>query len=111
MSDMATIKFENTDGMLLASISGEIDHHTSKNLRTAIDNALKEHSPDKLCIDLSGITFMDSSGLGLIMGRYRITENADIRFCVSGTPPRAMTMFKMAGLERIIDFEEKRKDE
>ena len=95
-------------GVLTASVSGEIDHHTSKDIRTCIDNALQEYSPDKLCIDLSGITFMDSSGLGLIMGRYRIAQSAGIVFSVEGIPSRAMKMFTMAGLERIIDLKEKK---
>ncbi|MDD6094823.1 MAG: STAS domain-containing protein [Clostridia bacterium] len=104
----AQLKTECNGGVLTAYVSGEIDHHTSKELRNKIDACLGELSPDKLTIDLSGVTFMDSSGLGLIMGRFRLTESAHINFSVKGVPPRAAQMFSMAGLERIIDFEQEK---
>lgn len=106
MKDNNNLNLNYNRGTLTASISGEIDHHSSKYLRSAIDSALNEHSPDKLILDISGVSFMDSSGLGLVMGRYRITDAAKIALTVKGAPERAMQMFRMSGLERIIKFEE-----
>ena len=93
------------NGKMTAFICGEIDHHSSKKIREEIDRALCRNSPDKLTLDLSGVTFMDSSGLGLILGRYKKTESAGISFSVTGASERASQMFSMVGLERLIKFE------
>ncbi|MBE6588145.1 MAG: STAS domain-containing protein [Ruminococcaceae bacterium] len=95
---------------LFAYISGEIDHHSAKSVRESIDTALVSYSPDVLIMDVSGITFMDSSGLGLVLGRYTKTSEAGIGFFVTGVGERIEKMFDMAGLYRIIDYKEQ-KDE
>lgn len=94
-------------GTLLAKIKGEIDHHTARGIRDAIDSTLCANSPDHLIIDLSQVTFMDSSGLGLVLGRYTKATEAGISFRVCGAGERIITMFDMAGLDRIIDYKEK----
>ena len=57
---------------LVAEICGDIDHHTAKYFRGEIDKAIRSHNPLTLILDYSQVTFMDSSGIGLVMGRYRI---------------------------------------
>ena len=57
---------------LAVTIGGEIDHHGAAPLRDGIDALIWEHRPKHLYIDMSGVEFMDSSGLGLIMGRYEL---------------------------------------
>lgn len=99
------VKTEFSEGVLSARISGEIDHHSSKKIREKIDASLADHSPDKLILDFSAVTFMDSSGLGLVMGRYRLTQAAGIDFKVKNIPERPRQMFSMAGIERIINIE------
>ena len=66
---------------------------------------------DKLVLDFSGVTFMDSSGLGLVMGRHRLTQAAGIDFEIQNIPPRPMQMFKMAGIERIIKINTGKEEE
>ena len=107
----ADTRTEFEKGILTAYVCGEIDHHSSCDIRNTIDTALKATSPDKLVMDLSGVTFMDSSGLGLVMGRYKLTRGAGIDFSLKGVPERPAQMFSMAGLERIIRFEEDNKNE
>ena len=53
-------------------LKGEIDHHTAREIREAADSLIQLNKPSVLRLDFSGVTFMDSSGIGLIMGRYRI---------------------------------------
>lgn len=101
----ADVKLESKDNILTAAISGEIDHHCAKNIRQEIDSVLISASPNKLIIDMGGVTFMDSSGLGLILGRYTKAEEACIQFSVKGASGRVRQMFDMAGLDRIITFE------
>ena len=109
--ESTNVKTEFSDGVMTAAVSGEIDHHTSKKIRESIDDCLAKHSPDKLVLDFSGVTFMDSSGLGLVMGRHRLTQAAGIAFEIQNIPPRPMQMFKMAGIERIIKINAGKEEE
>ena len=60
-------KLNMTDDTLTAELDGEIDHHTAKNFREQIDLEIDTQTPKTLILDFSDITFMDSSGIGLIM--------------------------------------------
>ncbi len=57
---------------MTAYLSGEIDHHCAKNTRELIDSLIQQKKPKVLRLDFSGVGFMDSSGIGLIIGRYRM---------------------------------------
>ncbi len=103
------VKLTVSENTIRAYVSGEIDHHSARAIREAIDASLLSYSPDALILDLSGITFMDSSGLGLVMGRYTKAAEAGITFTVCGAGERITKMFDMAGLDRIIDYKEKKK--
>ncbi|MBR6676172.1 MAG: STAS domain-containing protein [Clostridia bacterium] len=92
---------------LWAHIRGEIDHHSAKSIREAIDTLLASSAPEALILELSGVTFMDSSGLGLVLGRYTKATEAGIAFSVTGATERITKMFDMAGLDRIIDYKER----
>ena len=101
----AEVKLSTENKILTASVRGEIDHHCARGIREEIDAALTAEGPDKLVIDMGGVTFMDSSGLGLVLGRYTKTEAAGIEFAVRGACGRVRQMFDMAGMDRIITFE------
>ncbi len=94
-------------GKLKCAISGEIDHHHAKRIREEVDRRIKELTPCEVVMDLSGVTFMDSSGLGLVLGRYTLCKSADISFSVVGADKRTMKIFELAGLGRIINIEDK----
>ncbi len=96
-----------SEDTLYAHISGEIDHHNSRSIRSDLDLAIKHYTPRALVLDLSGISFMDSSGLGLILGRYTVCTNAGISLAVCGVDARTMKIFDMAGLSRIINIKAK----
>lgn len=63
-----------TTDTLIAMLDGEIDHHTAKGVREKIDSEIETNSPKILVLDFSDVTFMDSSGIGLIMGRYKLMK-------------------------------------
>ena len=65
---------EFTGEMLKIKLRGEIDHHSAVAVRSAIDDMIRSKRPGKLIIDMSAIELMDSSGLGLIMGRYALMK-------------------------------------
>lgn len=64
-------KINMNDNQITVYLTGEIDHHSARELRQAIDSVIQSKKPVLLNLDFSGVTFMDSSGIGLIMGRYR----------------------------------------
>ena len=78
---MAKVTFIPGSGTLAAYLSGEIDHHAAQSLRKEIDAQIDDRLPELLTLDFSGVTFMDSSGVGLILGRGRLTVQ---------NPPRAV---------------------
>ena len=68
---MATVTFSAADDVLYAYLAGEIDHDAAQNLRIQLDDALLNRTPRTLVLDFGGVGFMDSSGIGLILGRQR----------------------------------------
>ena len=96
---------EEMDGKLRIILQGEIDHHSAVAVRSAIDSKLYELRPKHMVLDLSKIEFMDSSGLGLIMGRYALMQKLGGAFSVANPTERVKKIFELAGLGRIITIE------
>ena len=59
------------DGILCVKLSGDIDHHSAKSVRDSVDDLIRRNNPLEFELDLSAVEFMDSSGLGLVLGRYK----------------------------------------
>ena len=90
---------------------GEIDHHGAVQLRSEMDRYLTDRHPQKAVLELSKIDFMDSSGLGLIMGRYALMQRMGGVLTLKNPNPRVVKIFELAGLGRIVETEECRKEE
>lgn len=87
-------------------ISGDIDHHGARNLLAQIDEELSRNMPHTLTLDLSGVSFMDSSGIALLMRcQQRMTELSG-RMEVVHVPSQALRMLKAAKLDRHINIKE-----
>ena len=96
----------DTAGSILSiHIRGEIDHHTSSAIRTGIDSTLFEKRPQRLILDLSAVSFMDSSGLGLIMGRYSVMKELGGEMAVWNPSPETRSIMTLAGMERMVRIE------
>ena len=65
---MAAVRFSAAGEVLYAYLSGEVDHDAAQSLRIQLDDALVSRTPQTLVLDFSGVGFMDSSGIGLILG-------------------------------------------
>ena len=65
------IKFDNKDNKLIVQLVGELDHHSAAEVRNKIDDRLEREKVTKLIMNFSGVTFMDSSGIGVVIGRYK----------------------------------------
>ena len=99
---------ENESGdELTVRISGEIDHHSAVWVRGQIDERISRLRPRRTVLELSGIDFMDSSGLGLIMGRYQKMASVGGELRVREPNERVVRIFKLAGLEKIVRIEGK----
>lgn len=87
---------------LRIKLRGEIDHHSAAAIRGAIDDMIRAKRPGQLIIDMSAVDFMDSSGLGLIMGRYAVMKELGGSITVSDPNPATEKIMNLAGMERII---------
>ena len=94
-----TIKTE--DNTITALLEGEIDHHTAGAMRQEIDSAVVRMKPELLRLDFSQVGFMDSSGVGLIMGRFRLMKETGGRVEVINVPVGMAKMMRMAGLGKL----------
>ena len=93
----------DTAGSILSiRIRGEIDHHTAAAIRQGIDATLFEKRPKTLILDLSAVGFMDSSGLGLIMGRYSVMKELGGEMTVWDPSPETRAILTLAGMERLV---------
>ena len=97
--------FASAGEFLTVRIRGEIDHHTAAEIRTGMDTLLLERRPARLYLDLSCVSFMDSSGLGLIMGRYAVMKELGGELVVLDPSPETMTILSLAGMERLLRIE------
>jgi stage II sporulation protein AA (anti-sigma F factor antagonist) len=96
---------EFTGEILKIKLRGEIDHHSAVALRGAVDDMIRQRRPQKLVIDMSAVELMDSSGLGLIMGRYALMNEIGGATVVLDPSPRVEKIMSLAGLERIVKVE------
>lgn len=91
------------DKDLIARISGDIDHHSAPGIREEIDRLLLELKPERLLLDLSETDFMDSSGLGLILGRQRKSEAVGARLVLVNPTEGCLKILRLAGMENRIE--------
>lgn len=98
------MKFENEPGRLTVHLTGEIDHHTARPTREKTDERIMKDKPKELILDFSGVTFMDSSGVGLVMGRYKYAAALGCKTAVKGLKERDKKIMQMSGLSRLVEF-------
>ena len=97
----AQVAFSCDGATLTARITGEIDHHAARRLREAIDEEVFRALPATLALDLSGVNFMDSAGLGLILGRLNLMTDRRGVLKLSGLRPAVARILLLAGVERL----------
>ena len=88
-----------------------MDHHNAVALRGEIDELIYGEHPKKVILDLSEIGFMDSSGLGFIMGRYALMQRLGGELVLKSPNERTVKIFELAGLSRIVKIEDEKKEE
>ncbi len=103
------LKIKYNGGTMNVALLGEIDHHTAKSVRDEIDGELTRLVPKRLEFDLGKVDLMDSSGLGLILGRMRKAEDIGCRMVITDASPRVFRILDLAGVGRIITIEREAK--
>ena len=102
------VTVKNKNKTLCFFIKGEIDHHTAPAIREAIDDGiLMFETAEVIVLDFSGVTFMDSSGVGLVMGRYRIIASKNKHLKIENLSERDYKIMKMSGIEKLAEISKK----
>lgn len=92
------------EGGMVFKLKGDLDHHSVKELREIIDGKLIDYRPLSVTLELSGVTFTDSAGLGLILGRYTRISGYGGRLRLSGVSEEFMKILRLAGTDRFIEI-------
>ncbi len=101
------MNIKTTGEVITVYLSGEIDHHLAKGMREEIDKAIEYGMPSLLILDFSDVTFMDSSGIGLVMGRYRLLQKTGATLNLVNLPENIFKIMKLAGIERLASLEKR----
>jgi len=96
------VSYELKGSRLFLGLAGELDHHAAHQALVEVSEALDEHMPLHCVLDLSGLTFMDSSGIAVVLGTYRRLQSYGGELAVSGAPNHAAKILSMAGVDRIV---------
>lgn len=91
--------------VLTARVTGEVDHHATRALRQELERQVEACRPRELAMDLSGVDFMDSSGIALLFRVRRLMEEFSGTVRVTGARPQALRVLRAAGLDRLMRFE------
>lgn len=95
------VRTQVADSVVVAYLSGELDQHAAAPIREEIDARCVDAAAKTLVLDFGGVTFMDSSGVGLVMGRFRLMQSLGGELMLSNLPPSIKRVMRMAGLERL----------
>lgn len=96
-----SVKIQFDGEILHCRLNGEIDHHTTLPIRLEIDDRIENCRPKNTILDFTDVTFMDSSGIGLVMGRYKLLSEFNGTLEVTGLSNNAYKVMRLAGLDRI----------
>lgn len=96
------IHVKSTDRNLLLEIQGELDHHGAKSALRELEMAIDAALPVRMVMDLAGVTFMDSSGIALILRAQQRMQLMDGSLLVRNVPPQAKRVLDAAGIGRLV---------
>ncbi len=94
------------DHVLIVRLQGELDHHTSDELRRKVENLIDEKDITHIVMSLKDLNFMDSSGIGVILGRYKQISQKNGEMVVCSVNPMIRRLFELSGLFKILKYKE-----
>lgn len=101
-------KFEEDDNVLYIFITEEIDHHTTEKMRRKMDYEITRFMPRKVIFDFSKVSFMDSAGIGLLIGRYKLVKLLGGTAQIINSNKSITKVLEMSGVLRIIPIKQTR---
>ncbi|MDK2801039.1 MAG: hypothetical protein PWP27_1132 [Clostridiales bacterium] len=96
------ISFQITNRTLIAKIEGELDHHTSIEIREKIDREINRNQIKNLIFDFENLNFMDSSGIGVIIGRYKYIQKLNGKVSIANLNLHVQRIITVSGLHKIV---------
>ena len=96
------INIAEQNRFLIVRIQGELDHHSADDIRTKTDKAFARSQARHIIFDFRHVSFMDSSGIGMIIGRYKMLSAAGGKVFAVGIGDNLKRIFDISGLPKII---------
>ncbi|NLC68963.1 MAG: anti-sigma factor antagonist [Clostridiaceae bacterium] len=96
------IKLSKRGNALIAKFYGELDDHTVEYARQKIENEMIKPAVKNIILDFSNLTFMDSSGIGMIMGRYKKMEKISGKVAIACSNPQIIRLLNISGISSVI---------
>lgn len=101
------VEYIKEDKLLIINITEEIDHHSCEKIKKRADYEIQVHMPQKMIFDFSNVNFMDSSGIGMIIGRYKLLSMLGGKTSIINVKPQIRKILEMSGILKLIPIEEK----
>lgn len=99
-------KFYEKDKLLVFKIIDEIDDHSVQMIRRKADYEIERYMPKRIIFDFDSVTFMDSAGIGLIIGRYKFAKMIGAKLEISNLTQSVKKIFEMSGILKLIPVAE-----
>lgn len=96
--------FNVSGKVLVAELFGELDHHAAVEVREDIDRAIENYAVSYLVFDFGRVRYMDSSGIGMVLGRYRKMQETDGKIAIVSCSALVRSILNMAGIFSLIDY-------
>lgn len=94
------------DGRLTVALTGEIDHHRAKSYIQAIAAKIEAYTPDMCVLDFSEVSFVDSSGIAVVINALRSMAQIEGRLLLTGISPQPMRVFQASGIDKLVEIKE-----
>ena len=94
------------DGRLTVALIGEIDHHCAKSYISGIAAKIEAYTPDICILDFREVTFMDSSGIAVVINALRAMTQIEGRLVLAGISPQPMKVFRASGIDKLVEIKE-----
>ena len=94
------------EGRLTVALNGEIDHHRAKSYIQAIAGKIEAYTPDLCILDFRDVTFVDSSGIAVVINAMRNMTQIEGKLLLTGISPQPMRVFRASGIDKLVEIKE-----
>lgn len=94
------------NGCLTVALTGEIDHHRAKGYIQAIAGKIEAYTPDICVLDFREVSFVDSSGIAVVINALRAMAQIEGRLVITGLAPQPLRVFQASGIDKLVEMKE-----